>query len=253
MTAARPGRIGPADEKVGQARVGGVVRQRGPVDPRSRAAPPPTRRATGAALSHSYCPPACRYTSASPRSDRHDLRARRNRRHELRPANADVTVDHRGGPAAAGDQPRRSQPAAAGRAGHAAEDCGPAARPRRRPIPGRRRRGRATRDRPAPPPPTTRRARPNRCGPVRRTPGSVERVDDPHPVGGQPARVVPALLGKHRVAGAVIRERPRDQTVRTASPASRSRRGRRIRSRPAGPSIRPCRRRRARRQARRWR
>ena len=58
-------------------------------------------------------------------------------------------------------------------------------------------------------------------GPVRAArftelPGSVEWVDDPHTLGYEPARVVRAFLGKHRVRGAAVRQRPRDELVRAA-------------------------------------
>ena len=35
-------------------------------------------------------------------------------------------------------------------------------------------------------------------------PGAVERVDDPHPIGGQPHGVVGAFLGEHRVGGPLL-------------------------------------------------
>src|SRR5262244_749765 len=43
-------------------------------------------------------------------------------------------------------------------------------------------------------------------------PGAIERVDDPHPVGGQPRPVVPALLGQHRITGPA-RGQPGDEDL----------------------------------------
>ncbi len=45
-------------------------------------------------------------------------------------------------------------------------------------------------------------------------PGSVERVDDPHPVGVHPRQVVDGLFRKHRVGGALARQAVEDQRVR---------------------------------------
>ncbi len=44
-------------------------------------------------------------------------------------------------------------------------------------------------------------------------PGSVQRVDDPHPVGVHPRQVVDSLLGQHRVGGAFARKAVQDQPV----------------------------------------
>jgi hypothetical protein len=50
--------------------------------------------------------------------------------------------------------------------------------------------------------------------------GAVERVDDPHPVGGEPGRVVAALLREHRVTGTQPRQLGHEQLVRSRSPAA---------------------------------
>ena len=48
--------------------------------------------------------------------------------------------------------------------------------------------------------------------------GAVERVDDPHPLGGQADGVVGALLGQHRVAGPLARQRFHQEVVGTLVP-----------------------------------
>ena len=52
--------------------------------------------------------------------------------------------------------------------------------------------------------------------------GAVERVDDPHPLGGQPHRVVGALLGQHRVAGPSSGQRLHQKVVGALVPRSLS-------------------------------
>ena len=47
-------------------------------------------------------------------------------------------------------------------------------------------------------------------------PRAVERVDDPEPVGAEPAEVAVALLGEQRVAGAVLGQPALDEDVRLA-------------------------------------
>ena len=44
-------------------------------------------------------------------------------------------------------------------------------------------------------------------------PGSVQRVDDPHPVGVHPRQVVDGLLGQHRIGGTIARQAIEDQRV----------------------------------------
>jgi len=57
-------------------------------------------------------------------------------------------------------------------------------------------------------------------GPVRlaELPGAVQRVDDPHPLGGQPGRVVPALFGQHRITRAQLAELAGQELVRAPVP-----------------------------------
>ena len=49
-------------------------------------------------------------------------------------------------------------------------------------------------------------------------PGAVERVDDPHPLGGEPDGVVGALLGQHRVAGPLGSQRLHQEVVGSLVP-----------------------------------
>jgi hypothetical protein len=56
-------------------------------------------------------------------------------------------------------------------------------------------------------------------------PGAVERVDDPHPFGREPGRVVPALLGEHRVPGTQPGQLGDEQLVRAAVAGRLQRRG----------------------------
>ena len=49
-------------------------------------------------------------------------------------------------------------------------------------------------------------------------PGAVERVDDPHPLGGQSDRIVGAFLGEHRVTGPLGGQRRHQEVVRPLVP-----------------------------------
>ena len=159
----------------------------------------------------------------------------------LRPASADVTssttagarlrlATTRAGPAAGGagtggGSVQNTRPAAGSATAPATRSPGGTARPggaaggrpagSRAPGPPDPAADPVTGPRPAPP--TTRRARPSPCGPVHRTPG-FRRVGrrSTHARRYEPARVVLAFLGKHRVRGAAVRQRPRDELVRAA-------------------------------------
>ena len=186
----RLGQLGAADEQVGQVRVGLVVDERRAVEPGhvqpggrghgDRARPSPTRtgRRRGRRRRRRRARPPWPWRRPSPAAP-----ARRRARRRCSVAAA-------GGPAAAHDDAGRPVAAPAAAAGRVAVDS---VSPRA---------GRATA-------PATGHAAddegdvhgPVGAGDLAELAGAVERVDDPHPVGGEPGRVGGALLGEHGVVG----------------------------------------------------
>ena len=154
--------------------------------------------ATGAALSHSYWPPACTYTSATPCT----IDA------ALAPAEPISTRCRRGGPERRARSPGAwcATPRSAGRPAKGGVDGatggGDGRRGQRDSL---RRKGNRSGDQLAGLPQRDV-YRPVVAAEFGELTRAVERVDDPHPVGGQPDGVVDAFFRQHRVAGTFGRQ-----------------------------------------------
>ncbi len=146
--------------------------------------------------------------------DRRHLRAGGTQRHDRATQRLSHRGDQRGGPGPAGHQPRATT---TGRRGRSDRGGGPgrySGRPAGRQRDALRRERDSARGQLAVLPQRDVH-RPVGAARLAELPGPVQRVNDPHPAGGEPGGVVDCLLGQDRVLAAVTGQRSRQQRLRT--------------------------------------